>query len=458
MISLQRNNGSFRDPRGYVYHGEGKIFRVVMPSAGADFNYVRSTGLIDKLIADGLLLAEKPMNKVDFPSEFMTASAILEHPRLSFISYPYEWSFSALKAAALAQLAIHLQALEHNVTLLDASPYNWQFKNSKPIFIDHLAFTRYQEGMLWSGHRQFCEQFLNPLLLYAYLQVNPNAWVRGNLRGITASDLKHLLPWYRICQPKVFMHVFLQSSLQNTSSSETAKLLPKIKLSKTAIMNLLQSMQTWITKLNFPKEIQSTWQNYQPDPQQKIAKILAVNEFVDTAKPKLLYDLGCNVGDYSIIALQKGAQEVIGVDSDEVAIEYAYQRAQMHGFAFTPLVMDLANPSPTQGWNQCERSGFAERGPADGVLALALIHHLVIGQNIPLSQFVTWLLSLGEQGLIEFVPKQDPMTQELLKLRPDIFPDYTEDHFLNCLQEQASIVKTFPISDTGRTLIWYKRK
>lgn len=456
MTAIQ-NPASFRDPRGSVYHLNGRVLRTVLANAVEDFEFVRSTDLIKKLIAQQQLVAEKIVHAELLTTTFPKASYILEHPRLDFISYPYEWPFAALKAAALLQLSIHLQALEQGVTLTDASAYNIQFQGVQPIFIDHLAFTRYQPGELWQGHRQFCAEFLNPLLLRAYLGVSYHAWYRGALEGISVADLNQLLPWYRKMQPKVFMHVLMQTSLQKTPAPQAEKAIKKINLPLVALQNMLRGLHNWIEKLQPAKDGQTTWANYTPQSAEATLKTRLLTEFVNATQPKLLYDLGCNNGFYSQHALTAGAQTVIGFDNDQDALDQAFLRAKNAKLKFLPLFLDLANPTPNQGWAQVERQGLAQRGPANALFAFAIVHHLAIGRNIPLPMLVNWLLDLAPQGLVEFVPKTDPMVQKMLARRSDIFSEYTLENFLQCFAQKCTIIKNETISPSGRCLIWYKK-
>ncbi len=454
---MKKNRASFRDPRGHVYHVDGRVLRTVLPVAATDFEFVRSTGLIESLVSEKKLLPETPIDPIILKENHKDISFVLEHPKLSFISYPYEWTFSALKAAALLHLDIHLQALEHGVTLSDASAYNIQYQHGAPVFIDHLSFRRYQEGKLWQGHKQFCEQFLNPLLLQAYCEVPYNHWYRGALEGITAVELNHVLPLLRKFLPNVFMHIVMQASLQKVSVRQAQNTVKKIHLSLPALKSMLRGLRNWIEKLHIKNKTKTTWQDYSRQYSPSSQKIALVEGFVRNVQPSLLIDLGCNTGFYSKLALQAGAKQVIGFDADVGALEQAFAMAQSERLNFLPLYMDLANPSPAQGWQEAERFGFSRRVEANAVLALAVVHHLAIARNLPLDQLVEWLISLAPQGLLEFVPKQDPQLQKLLCLREDIFVDYTEENFLACVMRQAQIVKKEMVSENGRVIVWYKK-
>jgi ribosomal protein L11 methylase PrmA len=457
------DTGSFRDPSGRIYHLSDRIYRTVMPSARNHFEFVRSTGLIEKLVSQDLLIDETRVDTRILGSAAATACYLLEHPKLPFVSYPYEWSFSALKAAALLQLDIQIESLDHGVALSDATAYNIQFQGPRPIFIDHLSFRPYEEGEYWSGHSQFCDQFLNPLLLQSLLGTPYHAWYRGSLEGITAEELNDVLPWYRKLSWNAFTNVTMQARLQSKTRSSNQHLERAVRttLPRTAFKAMIESMRNGVASLE-PRSLRKTdWQDYADnksyDSAENAAKKKFVGEFVTTVSPGMLWDVGCNTGEFAVVALENGAGQVVGFDFDHRAVERAYIDARERGLNFLPLVIDAVNPSPAQGWAQVERGGLKERNEADAVLGLALIHHLAIGKNIPLYDAVTWLTGLAPNGVIEFVQKSDPMVRQLLRLRHDIFDDYNQQAFETYLAESARIVKSEVISTEGRTLYWYAR-
>jgi ribosomal protein L11 methylase PrmA len=456
------DSGSFRDPSGRVFIIDGRVYRTVMPVAAADYEFVRSTGLPARLIQEGLLLPETVVDPELLGSRSAGAAYVLEHPRIPFVSYPYEWGFAALKAAALLHLDVHLRALDCGVTLSDASAYNVQFLGAKPVFIDHLSFRRYRPGEFWIGHRQFCEQFINPLLLRSALALPHNAWYRGSLEGITASELSRLLGIRAKLSWPVFVHVVLQARLQGSPSSrQKASAAKSRSLPLAGFQGMLRGLRRWVATLTPADRSKTVWRDYATTHSYADAEVEAkrgfVAEFVRQERPQTLFDFGCNTGDYSKVALEAGARRIIGFDFDQGALDGAFLRAQQEGLDFLPLFLDLANPAPSQGWAERERQGFGSRAAADGLLALALVHHLSISRNIPLDAVVTWFLDRAPAGVLEFVPKQDPMVGELLRLREDIFPDYTAENFLAHVGARARIVQTRTVSASGRLLVWFRR-
>ena len=465
MTTAKAVPGSFRDPSGRVYQVGERIFRTINPSFADDYEFVHSTGLLDMLAEEGRVIPAVSVDHSLLGPAGCSAKYVLECPKLPFVSFPYEWSFPALKAAALLHLDIHLAALERGVTLSDSSAYNVQFYGTRPVFIDHLSFIRYREGAVWAGHRQYCEQFLVPLLLRAFFGITHNAWYRGSQEGISASDLKRLLCWRHYLSWNVLTHITLPSIFQGTAKDNQISLnkesLSQVGLPLNSLRRMLKKLQDWISHLDPLDTGKTIWMDYARNhtysTEETETKKQFVMEFVQNSHPDIMWDLGCNTGDYSAAALEAGGKFVVGFDFDQGALEKAFARAQENHLSFQPLFMDAANPSPGQGWREQERQSLNARANADALIALAFIHHLAIARNIPLEELVDWVMSLAPQGIIEFIPKQDPMVEKLLALREDIFPDYTEAFFLAHVSSRAKIIKTIQTSKSGRLLVWYSK-
>lgn len=428
-----------------------------------------------KFVSEGWLVGTEVVGKDDvgisIPDD---VCYIVNHSRLPFISYPYEWGFEALKKAALHHLDFHMVLLQNGFNLSDATAYNIQFIGAKPIFIDLLSIVPYETGAYWLAHRQFCEQFLVPLLLRSTLGVQHNAWYRGALEGISVEEFKKLLPIRSYFSLNVWIHIILQTLLQQKQVSKgvidkekhetkMSTEMARRPLPLNGFRQMLMGLRRWIDKLE-PKDktARSTWGDYASEntynDEARAIKRTFVEAFVRKERPSLLWDFGCNSGDYSVLALESGAERVIGFDMDQNALDSAFLRAEIDGLAFQPVYFDAANTSPSQGWNQQERRGLKQRGKPDSILALAFIHHLAIGRNIPLPEIVDWLLGFAPAGVIEFVGKGDPTTQVLLRNRKDIFDGYTLIHFEALLSERAVIVSSVAIPNSDRTLFSYRAK
>ena len=455
--------GSYRDPSGRVFLRDGRVFRTITKHGYDNFQAVEKTGLLTDLVEKGLLVSWWDADQSDFNAADEGVLRVLEHSPLPFISYPFEWSFSALKSSALLHLDVQLTALKKGVALSDASAFNIQFNGQKPIFIDHLSFRPYVEGEFWKGHGQFCEQFLNPLLLQSKIGIPYNAWYRGSPEGIPSTALASILPFRSRLNLQVLTHVILPAWFErrSRSNSEVSKSVSTKRLPLSGFQNMLTSLRNCIAALNPPQE-GTVWKEYAENnsyaTEEANAKNRFIREFCTSVRPKIIWDMGCNTGEYSQAALESGAEMAVGFEYDMGALERAYARAVNERLNFLPLHLDAANPTPSQGWNQGERAGLAERRNADAVMALALVHHLAIGRNVPLPSVIQWLIDHAPQGVIEFVPKKDPMVQELLSLREDIFDNYTDEAFNKAVDRQAHIVREETITDTGRRLVWFKRR
>jgi ribosomal protein L11 methylase PrmA len=420
------------------------------------YRAARDSGFLDSATADGKLIDGREVDRGILAGEAPDAVYVLEHPRLPFVSYPYSWSFFGLRAAALLTLDVHLDALRHGLTLSDASAYNIQFRGPEPVFIDYLSPIPYEEGQVWLGYRQFCDQFLNPLLFTAKTGVPFQPWYRGSLEGITATELGAVLPTRAKFHPLVALHVVLQGRLQRSVTTQRTAKAKTVRLSKTALENNLRSMRGLVGGLEPPSAQRSPWQDYEQTAQytasERAAKAEFVAKVVESARPDMVWDLGCNAGEYSELALASGARGVVGLEPDPGAVNAAYHRAVTKGLNLLPLSVDLGNPPPSQGWRQRERVGLAERSNADLVLCLALLHHLVLGRNFPLSDVVDWIVSLAPRSVIEFVPRSDPMAQQLLALKPAIAPDYELDTVRAMLGSRARIEREQVVTASGRVL------
>jgi len=457
---------SFRDPAGRVYRAGSRVLRTVSRHAADQFERVRASGAIDDLVARGWLIDSRvadPKHCDPLPGvNGEGVHAVIEHPRLPFISYPYEWGFSQLKAAALLHLDLHLAALARDVTLCDASAYNVQFLGARPLFIDLLSLRPYRAGQFWEGYRQFCEQFLNPLLLHALCGVAHNAWYRGRIAGIPSGDLSRLIPLRRRLSKRVLTHVVLHAALGRSVHKPDTQLsadAERAGLPKPRLVAMLRGLKSWIGELSPRGGTATYWDDYDRfktySDRESAAKREFVRRFAAAVRPETLWDLGCNTGDFALTALEGGAGTVIGWDNDLGALEVAFARAREAGARFTPLYGDACDPTPAQGWAERERAGWQARGPADAVLALALVHHLAITNNVPLESIVSWLIALAPCGVVEFVGKADSQVQEMLRLRDDIFPDYTLEAFLALLGARARIVERLSLSPGGRELVRY---
>jgi len=455
--------GSFRDPSGRVVRHDSRIMRAIFEPGAAAYEAARDAGVLAKAIDRGSLLPADPIDAKGLERLAPGALHWVEHPMLEFVSYPYEWTFSALKSAALLQLDFQMQLLADGFTLSDATAYNIQFRGTKPVFIDHLSIIPYEEGSAWTGQRQFGMQFLNPLFLWAKRGIAPHAWFRGSVEGIEPEELVKLLGWRDKLSFTVLAHIIGPAMVARRRVDAGLDLKPprEARLTKSRLVAMLQSLRDYVAGLSLKSE-KTVWDDYADhnsyDAQKREAKHLFVGESVAKVAPNKLFDIGCNSGDFSQTALGHGAKYVVGFDFDFGALERAFSRFDKANALVQPLWLDATNPSPSQGWAGSERASLQDRADADMMLALAVIHHLAIGKNVPLDMAVDWLMGLAPAGVIEFPSKADPMVQQLLRHRADIFPNYTEEAFLAHVASRGAIVRQDRLGETGRLIVSYDRR
>ncbi len=469
-MPIQFDSASFRDPSAKVFYLDGRVFRAVEHTRAAQIQaflnsdfYQKRAGL--KIISSSIV-REDECAKI-LPEELRERyTLLLEHKKINPITYPYEWPFSLLKKAAEFHLCLHLKAIDAGYDLSDSSAYNVQFVGVNPIFIDTLSFKPYVQGSYWTGYKQFCEQFLCPLLLASTCGISYNDWYRGTLNGFDIRSLARLLPFSKRFSLRLLTHIFLHARLINRIQSHNSGISKKHKrisqgLSLPALKGMLTNMLFLIRSLKPKKSLNTYWQNYEFEnsysDKDTITKRKIVTRFIYEMKPSSVLDIGCNRGDFCELYLNEGVKQAIGVDFDLGSLEGAILRSQEKKLNFLPIYLDLTNPSPDHGWAYAERKSFSSRVQTDALVALAVLHHLVIAKNIPMENAIFWIIAHAPVGLIEFVPKSDPMIQEMLAYRVDIFPDYSEDLFRNILTSQARIIFEESSSESGRRIFCYKK-
>jgi ribosomal protein L11 methylase PrmA len=467
---LYRDPGSFRDPSGYVFVGKTHVLRTVNPAAAANFRAVIETGALNILAEKGHLLPSEPITiKTDMaaaltgPRGDMPEMAIRQ-PRLPMISYPFEWTFSQLKDAALSHLDLQIAAFDLGLVLSDATPYNMQFHNGRVVHIDTLSLRPYRPGEIWVGYNQFTRLFLLPLLLEAWRGVPFQPCLRGQMEGVSLTDARQLLPAAkRYLSLTGLMHVTLQERAgRGSGSSQQGINVNKANLPRARFRALLTEMRVAVSALKSARRTATFWSTYAGintySGDMQSVKTRFVQDLVRRHAIRSIWDVGGNTGDYAAAALAAGATNAVVLDGDLDSLEQAYQRRKQALPDLLPLYVDCADPTPNQGWNQSERSGLRERAQVDAVLALALVHHLAIGRNIPLKAVIDWFVDLAPNGIIEFVPKSDPMVRQMLQARDDVFLDYDEAHFRTYLSARAEITAEHRFAENGRVLMSWTRK
>jgi hypothetical protein len=461
MRQWEAEQGSFRDRSSEVFYQNGRVYRALDAGAADNWDRLTKTRFFAEFSGQGKIIATHRTNvSPPEPRDDRRWSAVLEHDRIPFVSYPYEWSFGMLKDAALLHLDLLAAALDEGMILKDSSPYNIQWQGARATFIDIPSFEPLSQGEPWVGYRQFCRLFLYPLMLQAHLGVQFQPWLRGTLDGLDPEDVAAVFGVGRFWRPGVLTHVLLHARLQASASWQSQNLRQslrdagfKTELIKANVRRLrkLVGRLTWQTK-------SSTWSHYAERHSYGDDEFETKRDFVQRAaarrQRRLVWDLGGNLGEFSRIAAEH-ADYVVLVDGDALAVDRLYGRLKAEREErILPLNMNLADVSPARGWRGTERKALAERGRPDLILALALVHHLVIDANIPLPEFVDWLADLGGALVVEFVTRQDEMVQQLLRNKHDQYSDYQLPVFETCLAARFEIRERLDLKG-GKRVIYY---
>jgi ribosomal protein L11 methylase PrmA len=453
---------SFRDPQGFVFSHKGTIYRQINQNGKANFDRLTESGLAEKLIRKKWLVKHEEVN-FDIPL-VGNAYKIIQPEQIPFISYPYEWSFSQLKDAALLTLDIQNEAISYGMSLKDSSAFNVQFNivDGRPIFIDTLSFEIQKTGQPWTAYRQFCQHFLAPLALMAFSDVRLNQLLRTNIDGIPLDLAWKLLPGKAMLRLGLLTHIYLHSKAQSryADTSLESKKVSRV-MTETQQLGVIDSLRRTILSLHWePKGTE--WGEYydQTNYADKSFrhKQQLVSNYIEKAKPNTVWDLGANNGVFSRLASEKGIS-TISFDVDASAVEKNYLQLKRDSDPnLLPLLSDLTNPSPDLGWDNQERLSLPSRGEPDLVMALALLHHLAISNNLPLANLAQFFSRLSQWLIIEFVPKKDSQVKKLLISREDIFPDYTFEGFEKAFAEFFKTVRVEDIKDSERRLYLMKKK
>jgi hypothetical protein len=431
---------------------DGVLYRQINPVYFPEFDRLVESGLYEELTDLGLLI---PHELADIPVP--PGARAIRPERLSMISYPYEWCFGQLRDAALATLKIQKTALAKGMSLKDATAYNVQFRCGKPLLIDTLSFETYVEGRPWSAYGQFCRHFVAPLLMMCRTDVRLHRLARGYVDGVPLDLAAKLVPWRTRLNPHILAHLHLHAKAQTGPKGRQAV---DGRVGKTGLLGIVDSLESLVKGLKWePKGTE--WADYYDDTNYSDdamrAKTDLVQRYLDAMEPQpaSAWDLGANDGRFSMIVAKRGIPTVAW-DLDVAAVEKCYRRAGESDLL--PLVQDLANPSPGIGWAHHERQSLVERGPADAVFALALVHHLAIGNNVPLPEIAAFLADIGRKLVIEFVPKEDSQVQRLLLNRADVFPGYTQLGFEEAFAGFFETIRRDAVPGTRRTLYLMTRR
>lgn len=457
--------GSFRDETGFIFYKDSQVFRAIRRDKASDYSLLMKSGLYKELVSTQCLISHEPSTNSRFAQGALSDYIVISPKKVPFISYPYEWSFQQLKVAALLTLRIQKIALRSGMTLKDSSAYNVQFLGTRPVFIDTLSFEKYEVGKPWIAYRQFCQHFLAPLAIMHYKKHNLSRFLQLHIDGIPLDIASSVLPRRSYFQSALAAHIHVHAKIQGRhATNQWKKNNTEPVLSKSKLLLMIDHLESGIKNLESGKKL-SLWSNYEKEHNYSNNAIAMKAELIDQwakkIKPEFTWDCGCNTGKFSEIAAKYSCY-TIGLDSDANCIDFFFGQAKkkdVHNIL--PLVFDFNNPTPSIGWANSERKTISERGTADLILALAVIHHFRIANNVPWNYiaqlFKKWI---NPQGwlIVEFIEKEDSQVQRLLSSRKDIFADYDLSSFLASFSAYFDVVEKTQLPESRRWLCLMKSK
>ena len=449
---------SFRDPSGFVFSRDGLILRKINSGFVPTFQKLVESGLYDELISNELLIAHEELEDDSNAGD----GIVIRPQQIPFISYPYEWSFQQLKDAALLTLNIAKRALNRNMVLKDATAFNVQFQGAQPVFIDTLSFEPYEEGSPWIAYGQFCRHFLAPLWLIAHVDYRCILLLRDFIDGIPLDYTRKLLGPLRRFSLTEILHLRLHARLQQSKAGDKGESAKGKSISKKSQLLLLENLHAAISKLQW-KPGRTEWADYYQNTNYSDEAATHKKELVEQVaaanKPRVVWDIGANDGTFSRIAA-KHASHVISLDIDPVAVNANFKKCkQEKNSNVLPLLMDFTNPSPGVGWNAQERDSLFARPKADLTLALAVVHHFCISNNVSLQRLISFFESITKDMLVvEFVPKTDSQVKVLLSTREDVFPNYNLESFKQELEVAFELEYEHSIRNSDRTLLVCRKR
>lgn len=463
---------SFRDPAGFCLALNGHILRVVAPESVAVAEGFLSSECGRKFLVPTRLLSKAEVAHWLKDPEFSRAvngraiGAMFEHERIPFASFPHEWTPEMLYAAAELTLELASDALAGGYNLKDASPHNILFRGAAPVFVDLLSFELRAPGQcVWKPYAQFVRTFLLPLLANKYWCLSLAEVFTSRRDGLQPEELLAKCTWLQKLRPPFLTLITLPTWLaaKGENVREPAPIANDEK-AQFIVASLLKRLRASLSGLKPRARKSAGWSNYMDshnyDQQAFAAKEALVRAVLADFKPAKVLDVGANTGHFSRIAAGLGAQ-VVAMDSDAACMGQSFERARSESLDVLSLVVDIARPTPALGWRNNECASFLDRarGQFDAALMLALTHHLLVTERVPLPEIIELAADLTKSlAVIEFVPMNDPMFQRLLRGRGSLFAQYNREVFEAACQRHFEIVRSSELPGTGRRLYLLKKR
>jgi hypothetical protein len=450
---------TFRDPAGSLRIQDEHVLRTVNPHYAAEALRFLQSDLARRWTGEGHLIASQVLSaEKDSP-------LLLQHPRVFFPSYPWEWTPGQWVAAAELTLELCRQLLHEGWILKDATPLNILFDGARPVFVDLLSIERRDPGSpLWLAYGQFARTFLLPLAAYKYLGW-PLAATLNRRDGYEPVDLYPYLSsrerWGAPLRSLVTLPSLLETRKRGTGAPPKLRQEPQIAAA--VLQRNLRAFGRTLHALK-PTGRDSRWSQYQADAghysgQDRQQKQEFVSRAMHLLRPDSVLDIGGNTGHYSRIAAGVGAR-VVAWDTDVASSDRSWREAKAAGLPILPLVADVARPTPATGWCNTESLTLLERARNrfDCVMMLGILHHLLLADQIPMADVAGLLASLTRRSsIVEWVPRTDVRYIDLCRGRDELYGHLDEALFVKQFTRYFTISAREELAN-GRVLFLFEKK
>lgn len=473
---------SFRDPSGFLFEFNDRIARIIKKEGQADFNafmqsstareFVKSGNLVRTSILDQEQVKELlAVREIAGAYKDEEGAIIVEHDRIPFRNYPYEWPPEMLHAAGSLTLDLADSLHSEGLGLKDATPYNVLFRGPEPVFVDLMSFERRVEGdPIWLSSAQFERTFLLPLLANKKFGITINELLTSRRDGLEPEEIYNLCGTFqKFIQPFLTL-VSLPTWLARRRDRDDLaiyepKPLENVEKARFILASLYKRLRRMLNRLEPQAGKQSAWSDYMASNNNySREQFAAKQDFVEGAKAefgaKRVLDVGCNDGHFSAIYASGGAS-VVAIDNDPVVVGNVWRKARAEKLNILPLVINLSRPSPAIGWRNRECQSFLDRarGGFDCVLMLAVIHHLLVTERIPLAEIIELAAEITTGILIiEFIAPEDSMFRRIARGRGNLFRDLTVELFEATCKTHFEIIRSQHMDQSSRWLYLLRKR
>lgn len=469
---------TFRDPDGCCFSAGDRVYRYVVPDARervrglleSEFHLsLEKEGLVPKTVRIAPERARAVLHGKFGRSFDVEHGMLLEHARVPFVSYASEWCPEMLFAAGQLTLELQLRALQHGLTLKDATPSNVLFVGTKPMFVDVLSFAARPAGMaVWSAYAQFIRTFYLPLFVCRATGRAAHEILASRRDGIEPEEVYAQLSFFSRMSGAALQYVTLPTLLGKTARAENATPAGARRYEEPNAFEIAQmlvrKLRSSFAKLQPAGTRRSSWSEYMSTSNYEgrafVDKVKFVREALAATDTASVLDVGCNTGHFSRLAATGGAS-VVSLDYDAVVVTEVWQSARAQGLDILPLVMNLARPTPGQGWRNSEERSFLERatGQFDVVMLLAVIHHLSITDGIPLRDIFSLAAALTKKAVIvEFIPPGDSMFQRIIRNKEHLISSLQRSNFEEAFSAYFAIERVAALPDSQRIMYLLRKR